>query len=581
MEDSLDLIVVAVYFGFTLTVGLLFRRQVSDASEYFRSGGRLLWWMSGCSAFMTTFSAWTFTGAAGKAYDDGLAVAVIFLANAIGYLVCAAFLAGKYRQLRVDAPLEAYRKRYGRFNEQFNLWISFLTSQLPGGITLIAVSIFVSAIFGWNLQLTIVVTGACVLVIALSGGAWAVIASDFIQAMLIVALTLITGWYAIDLMGGISPILEQFPAENVYTGDDSNHLWLFALWSFAILLQRLHDINNLDNNAPRRFLAAKSTAHAQKAALLAAALFAGAALIWFLPPMVSAIRFPDLASLYPSLGNPSETAYLAFVDQLMPAGTLGLLIAAMFAATMSSMDSALNGGAAMLVRNFYVPVLRPQAKEQELLVTGRVATLLIGILQISVAVYLSGLEGFGLFNLMLSFLGLFGLPLIIPGIMSLFVRRCPDWSAWSTVLVGFAVSWLAANVVDGAFIASTFDLELTARELSDLNLVTTYALHLVLTIGWFLLTTLFYRPPTAARQSEIDEYYWRLATPVGSGDDDSLIDQLQRRRLGGMTAAFGVFVCLLRFAADDPGRSAVFFGCGGILLAIGLGLIVSGRRAAR
>ena len=136
MIDPIDLSIVVAYFLFVLALGFVFRKQVTSVSEYFRGGGKMLWWMSGSSAFMTTFSAWTFTGAAGKAYIDGFPVVVIFLANALGYFICAKFLAAKYRQLRVDTPLEAYQKRYGRFNEQFNLWIDFLGSQLPGGITL-------------------------------------------------------------------------------------------------------------------------------------------------------------------------------------------------------------------------------------------------------------------------------------------------------------------------------------------------------------------------------------------------------------------------------------------------------------
>ena len=575
MAERLDLAIVAAYFGFILLIGVMFRRQVSDASDYFRGGGKLLWWMSGSSAFMTTFSAWTFTGAAGKAYTDGLSVVIIFLANAVSYFFCAALLAGRFRQLRVDAPLEAYRKRYGRFNEQLNLWISFLTSQLPGGITLIAVSIFVSAVFGWDLQATIVGTGAAVVVVTLSGGAWAVIASDFVQAMLIIAITIVAGWQAIAIMGGIEPILREFPAENVLTGDSMEHTWVFVLWSIAILLQRLHDVNNLD--ASRRFLAAKDSRHARKAALMSAALFAGASLIWFLPPMVSAIKFPDLSSLYPNIANETETAYLAFVDQLMPAGTLGLLFAAMFAATMSSMDSALNGGSAMIVRCFYNPVLRKHAKESELLMAGRVATILIGAAQISIAVYISNLEGYNLFNLMLSFLGLFGLPLIIPGILSFFLRRTPDWSAWSTVLLGFGVSWVVVTFADARFLAAALAFELNERELQDLQLVITYAAHLTITVGWFFLTTIWYRPLNENRRTEVAEYYENLETPVVSDERDADIDALQRRRLGWISVAFGAFVCGLRFAGDDPGRSTVFFGCGGILLSIGIALLFSAR----
>ena len=576
--QSVDLAVIVAYFIFILGVGFLFRKQVTNVSEYFRGGGKLLWWMSGASVFMTTFSAWTFTGAAGKAYTDGLPILVIFFGNMISYFVCARFLAGRFRQMRVDTPLEAYRLRYGRFNEQFNLWITFVANLLPGGITLIAISIFVSAIFGWDLQQTILITGAVVLVVTLTGGAWAVIASDFVQAILVIAITIIVGIKAIMVMGGVAPILDQFPADNIMVGSDVNYLFVYFLWVIATLIQRLHDVNNL--NASVRFLTVKDSRHARKAAIFSGCLFAGASVIWFLPPMVSAIMFPDLSQLYPGLNNPEEAAYLAFVQHYMPAGMLGLLVAAMFAATMSSMDSSLNGGAAMVTKCFYKPILRPSASEKELLRAGRVITLVLGVVQIFIAMTISRIEGVSLFNLMLSFLGLFGLPVIIPGIMSFFIRRTSDWSAWSTVIFGFGISWLAANVFNGAWVADQFGLDLTAREIGDMGLVTTYGLHLVFTVGWFLLTLLFRQPLSAVRQQEVDLFYNNFDTPVVSTSDAGASDIMQRRRLGYITAAFGAFVLALTFASSGDGRLFAFIGCAAILLAIGGGLIRSAHISA-
>ena len=71
-----DYAVIGFYFVFILTVSWCFRRFVSNVSDYFRGGGKALWWMVGGSAFMVQFSAWTFTGAASKAYSDGWPIAL-------------------------------------------------------------------------------------------------------------------------------------------------------------------------------------------------------------------------------------------------------------------------------------------------------------------------------------------------------------------------------------------------------------------------------------------------------------------------------------------------------------------------
>ena len=91
----IDILVVVVYFAFLITIGWIFRTYTSSTSDYFRVGGKMLWWMVGATAFMTQFSAWTFTGAAGKAFNDGWSVVVIFLANTLGYFCNYLFLQKK------------------------------------------------------------------------------------------------------------------------------------------------------------------------------------------------------------------------------------------------------------------------------------------------------------------------------------------------------------------------------------------------------------------------------------------------------------------------------------------------------
>ena len=78
----------------------------------------MLWWMVGSTAFMTQFSAWSFTGAAGKAFSNGLSVMMILLGTALGYFFNYLFFAAKSRQVRVVTPIEGIRLRFGKVNEQ-------------------------------------------------------------------------------------------------------------------------------------------------------------------------------------------------------------------------------------------------------------------------------------------------------------------------------------------------------------------------------------------------------------------------------------------------------------------------------
>ena len=99
--------VIAFYFVFMLAMGWLASRFIRNSGDYFRGGGQMLWWLVGSSAFMTQFSAWTFTGAASKAYSEGWPILVIFFANALGFLKGVVNLRG------VIVPIVDLRVKFG------------------------------------------------------------------------------------------------------------------------------------------------------------------------------------------------------------------------------------------------------------------------------------------------------------------------------------------------------------------------------------------------------------------------------------------------------------------------------------
>ncbi len=574
---ELNTLIVGIYFLFLIAIGWMFRTFTSTTSDYFRGGGNMLWWMVGATAFMTQFSAWTFTGAAGKAYADGMAVAVIFLANAFGYLMNYLYFAPKFRQLRVVTPIDAIRMRFGKFNEQVFTWSGMPNSIVSAGIWLNGLAIIASGIFGFDMTTTIILTGLVVLVMSVTGGSWAVIASDFMQMVIIMAVTVTCAAVAIVQGGGVTEIINDFPVAegaSFVSGNNLNYVSIFGIWAFFIFFKQFSITNNMLNSY--RYLAAKDSKNAKKAALLACILMTIGPIIWFMPPWFVAGQGVDLAAHYPDAGSKAgDFAYLYFVEQYMPAGMVGLLIAAMFAATMSSMDSGLNRNSGIFVINFYQPILRPNATEKELMIVSKLMSTFFGLAIILIALFINSLKGLSLFDTMMYVGALIGFPMTIPAFCGFFIKKTPDWAGWGTLVVGAIVSYIVGFVITAEMLQNWFNLEpLTGREWSDLKVAVGLIAHLTFTAGFFIVSTLFYKPLEESRQKDVDTFFNNLATPlVSESTAQKKLDNKQRHMLGSLIAVSGVAVMAM-FALPNPfwGRM-MFVLCGGIVFIVGLMLV--------
>lgn len=574
---NIDILVVGVYFIFMIIVGIIFKRYAGQStSDYFRGGGKMLWWMVGSTAFMTQFSAWTFTGAAGKAFNDGFPIIVVFMANALGFLASWWFFSYRFRQMRVVTPIEGVRRRYGATNEQVFTWASMPTSIVYTGIWLNGLALFVSAVFKTDISTTIIFTGAIVLFISVIGGSWGVVASDFVQMVVIMSVTVVCAVAALVKVGGPTNLIEQFPAESIM-GSGMNYPLLFVAWFIFMFVKQLQNINNMQDSY--RFLTAKDSVNARKAAMLAFVLMLIGPVIWFLPPWVTAIYYPEAATAHAAeLGKKAgDAVYLVFVERVMPVGMVGLLMSAVFAATMSSMDSGLNRNAGIFVRNFYHPIVNPKADDKKLMSVSHIVTMIFGLLVILVALYINSLRGLSLFDAMMNVSTLLQMPILVPLFFGMFIKKTPDWAAWATLLVGAIVSLIVNNILTAQVIGGMLSIEFTSREASDLKVLMGIVGHLFITGGFFCLTTMFYKEPATQRKTELEEFWHDVDTPVIEEAGQDIIDRQQRQMLGKLITVFGGLVTAMLLIPNPFWGRMAFVFCGLVILTIGIGLLKSAK----
>ena len=567
-----EYLVIAGYFLLVVSIAFVFKRMAGQStSDYFRGGGRMLWWMVGSSAFMAQFSAWTFTGAAGKAFTDGFAVSLVFFANTFSYFCRWAYFAHRFRQMRIDTPTEAIRRRFGDQNELFFSWALIVFSLINAGIWLNALGVFASAVFDADIGLTIVVIGVVVVLVSGLSGAWGVVASDFVQTLVVAVVSVACAVVALVKVGGPVALVTNFPSGFVM-GPDMNYGLLLVGTFVFFLAKQLITIMNLNDSF--RFLNSKDSINARKAALLAMGLMGVGSIIWFIPPWASAILYPDAASAYPELGNKAGDAiYLVFARNAMPAGTVGLLLAGLFAASMSSMDSALTKNAGIFVRSVYQPFLARrgrQADDRQLLRLSMLVILISGLVVIAMALFFKSLKELSLFDLMMQISAMVQVPLLVPLIVGLFIKKTPDWAPWATVMLGLFVSYLIREVANPQMFADLLGMnELTRREAGDMNLIVTLASHLFITAGFFCLTSLFYREEKDVYESQRESFFVDLETPVVADSIQDSYDQQQRDKLGSMVSIMGAGVLLMAMIPNPIWGRLVFLSCALVILTIG------------
>lgn len=560
--------VIGAYFVFMIVTGIAFRRFNRNVSDYFRSGCRGTWWLVGASVFMSSFTAWTFTGASGVAYDAGMAVSIIFFSNAVGYLINFLVTAPLFRQMRATTGPEIIKQRFNTFTQQFYVWVGMVPGILSSGLTLWGVALFASAVFGFDVQLLIIGLGLVVLIYSTIGGSWSVMATDFLQALILLPMTVLVTYLSLKSIGGLDGFFHQIQSQDlgrmlnvIDTRPDAKYSLPFAIAMFSFV-----QISYNSFGSSVKYFACKDGREARKAAFLSFILMAIGAFLWFLPPIVARLQFADVVQAMgasPNLKNPTETAYAVVAMKLLPAGMMGMIVVAMFASTMSSLSPTFNHNAAIITQDVYRHLIRPIASDREVFIVGQITTFVFGGLVIFAALKLSLQVNGRLFDYMLTFGSLFGTPTMIPMFLALFVRKSPPCSAVVSVLCGFVISALAYKF-HWSYQASVFGITLAG------------------VLGFVATMPLWKNVPEETKE-RIGEFYRRMHTPVDFAKEvGKPNDPGQLKLVGYVSLSIGLFMLLLLLVPNPiAGRLQILAVAGSIILFASAMVLVGYAKARR
>ena len=462
---TIEYITLTVYLILLLVLGAYFSRYNRNLSDFVRGGAQGTWWIVGMSMFISGISAFTFTGNASAAYDAGPTLLVIYFANVVGFALSGLFLGRWFRQTRALTLADIIRDRFGVAMEQFSAYIGVVMAPIAGSIQLWALAGFASSTFGFPLKTTIVVIGAIVVLYSTTGGKWAVMATDFVQGLIMMVITVVVAGLALHHVGGLGAFLDYFSDPRFVEGFKfvkepgefpSDKFTLH--WIIVIFVMQLY--GQISLSSAGRFLVAKDGKAASRGSWFAMILMAGGSLIWFLPPMVSRFMYEAEVSAM-DVDNPSNASYAFIALKLLPDGLVGIMIAAMFAATMSSMDTALNGQVGVIVRNM-IPRMReklgkdPITPRTEMWLC-RALTVVLGAIVIFYSLLWVTQKDIVLFDAYLAISSIIGIPLGFPMLAGLWVKRL--WKGSYFLIIGACLLPSAYAWYDGSVNGASWTIQ--------------------------------------------------------------------------------------------------------------------------
>lgn len=559
-----EYLTLIVYLILLLVLGAYFSRFNRNLSDFIRGGAQGAWWIVGMSMFISGISAFTFTGNASAAYDAGPTLLVIYLANVVSFAASGLFLAKWFRQTRALTLADIVRARFGVAMEQFSIYVGVLLAPIAGSIQLWALAGFASSTFGFPLKTTIVVIGAIVVLYSTTGGKWAVMATDFVQGLIMMVITIVVAALALHEIGGIGAFFSYF-SDPRFADDfrfvkepgqfpDSKFSWHWIVVIFAMQLY-----GQISLSSAGRFLVAKDGREAAKGSWLAAGLMAFGSLVWFLPPMVARFLYEaDVNAL--DVGNPSNGSYAFIALRLLPDGLVGIMIAAMFAATMSSMDTALNGQVGVIVRNM-IPRIREQLGKPPLeprteMWLCRFLTVVLGVIVICYSLLWVLQKDIVLFDAYLAISSIIGIPLGFPMLAGLWFKRLWKGSYFLIIfacLLPSAYSWY-----DGAYNDASWTIQDRATWIFVFGAVAT------------AMSVFLSRFNTPAYDEQERTFFQTMATPVDfESEIGGSFDGRQLIVMGNASLVLGGLLGLIVLVPNPPSGRLLAGAVAGTIVAIG------------
>ena len=441
-----DYAVIGLYLGSLVFIGVYLSRREKGTRDFFLAGRRIPWWAAGLSIFGTQLSSISFMAIPAKAYATDW---TYFLLNVMIVAVAPIvifFYLPFFRRLNVTTAYE-YLER--RFDLPVRLFASsmFILYQLGRmAIVLLLPALALATVTGINVYACLFVTGLLCTFYTVLGGIEAVIWTDVLQVIVLLGGALLSLMLIVSDSGGLGEVLQLGEAGgklrmvNWSWDATTPAFWVVLVGGIFASLGPY----TADQTVVQRYLTTRDEPAAARSIWTNAALAIPGSLIWFgLGTALYVFYKLHPASLDPALST--DAIFPLFIAQQLPAGVSGLIIASLFAATMSTLDSSLNSVSTAIVTDFFSR-FRRAASDATALRLAKWLTAVFGVAATGSAVLLASHEASSLWDIFQQVIGLFGGALAGLFALGIFSTRATAPGALVGALTSAAVLYLVMTL---------------------------------------------------------------------------------------------------------------------------------------
>ncbi|WP_173917584.1 sodium:solute symporter [Halobacillus sp. Marseille-Q1614] len=448
---TLDYSILIVYILGVAVIGAMFGKDQKTTKDYFLGGRSIPWWAIGLSVMATQASAITFIGAPGWGYEGGLERLIMYLNVPLAIAFLIVTIVPFFYRTEVYTAYEYLEKRFDVKTRSFAAFLFLVARGLATGVVLYAPALVLSVVTGWDIAFTIILMAVLAVGYTVLGGISAVIWTDVIQmfvlwlgaiiSMIVIFTKVPGGWDQIVSTASSAGLLEPLNWSMDLSVEYS--VWAGVIGGFFLHIAYF----GTDQSQIQRVLTSKSIKESKLSLLLTGVLIVPQMLLFLFIGIL-------LYVFYQFNGNPNVSdlneLFPMFVVNELPAGISGLIIAGVFAAAMSSLDSGLNSLSAVTIRDFYSKFFKKNASQEHYLKASRWATLLWGAYATVFAFFVANLGP--VIEAINKIGSLFNGALLGVFLLALFTRRTNGTGAFAGLIAGMVSVWAVTQFFTISFL---------------------------------------------------------------------------------------------------------------------------------